>query len=73
VAKTAIRKAPKDTGRLVGAISAHVVDGPGGPYAEVRCGVDYAIYQEYGTRYQSGTPFMRPALGQFARRVGGDR
>lgn len=24
--------------------------------------VEYAIYQEFGTRYQSGTPFMRPAL-----------
>lgn len=22
---------------------------------------EYAIFQEYGTRYQSGTPFMRPA------------
>lgn len=24
--------------------------------------IDYAIYQEFGTRYQSGTPFLRPAM-----------
>ena len=23
---------------------------------------DNKLFQEYGTRYQSGTPFMRPAL-----------
>jgi hypothetical protein len=40
--------------------------------------VEYAIYQEYGTRYQSGTPHVRPGadaakarLGQFAAQADG--
>lgn len=49
--------APVDTGALRGSISASA----GGMQGQVNSGVEYAIYQEYGTRYQSGTPHMRPA------------
>jgi HK97 gp10 family phage protein len=27
----------------------------------VETDVEYAIYQEMGTRYQSGTPFLKPS------------
>lgn len=52
--------APVDTGALRGSISGR----PSGLQGEVSSGVEYAIYQEYGTRYQSGTPHMRPAAEQ---------
>ncbi|MDN6670662.1 MAG: HK97 gp10 family phage protein [Staphylococcus equorum] len=54
------RLAPVDTGALKRSISIDLQDG--GFTAKVSPGVDYAAYQEYGTRFQSGTPFMRPSF-----------
>lgn len=55
------RFAPVDTGTLKRSISLDIVDG--GRTAIVRGdNVDYGVYQEYGTRYQSGTPFVGPAF-----------
>ena len=53
---------PVDTGRLRASITTEPGDA-GGEFS-VRIGTDvfYAIFQEFGTRYQSGTPFLRPAL-----------
>lgn len=61
------RLAPVDTGRLRGSIThAMGVDGQG-VFADIGTDVEYAIYQEFGTRYQSGTPFLRPALDEGSR------
>lgn len=49
--------APVDTG----ALRAGITMTHSGLQAQVTPGVDYAIYQEFGTRYQAGTPHMRPA------------
>lgn len=51
--------APVDTGNLRQAITARSVDDL---TSEIVSGADYAIYQEYGTRFQPGTAHMRPAL-----------
>lgn len=47
-------------GTLKRSIELEIKDG--GFTAEVSPYADYAVYQEYGTRYQSGTPYMRPAF-----------
>lgn len=51
--------APVDTGNLRQSITSRPVDDL---TSEVISGADYAIYQEYGTRFQPGTAHMRPAL-----------
>lgn len=51
--------APVDTGNLRQSITARAVDDL---TSEIISGADYAIYQEYGTRFQPGTAHMRPAL-----------
>ena len=47
-------------GSLKRSIELEILDG--GYTAKVSPYMDYAVYQEYGTRYQSGTPYMRPAF-----------
>lgn len=62
VETAAKRLAPVDTGRLRSSIT-HSVSGNGDSLrADIYSDVNYAIYQELGTRYQSGKPFLRPAL-----------
>jgi HK97 gp10 family phage protein len=64
VETAAKRLAPVDTGRLRSSIE-HTVSGNGDSmHADIYSTVNYAIYQELGTRYQSGTPYLRPALHQ---------
>lgn len=58
--KKAQAKAPVDTGQLKRSIGLEITDG--GLTAEVEPGVDYAAYQEYGTRFMNAQPFMRPSL-----------
>lgn len=62
--------APVDTGALRASISSSFTgDGRGGQMtAEIGPTVDYAVFQEWGTSTQTGTPFMGPA---FDRQVGG--
>ncbi|WP_244359289.1 HK97-gp10 family putative phage morphogenesis protein [Dolosigranulum pigrum] len=36
--------------------------GRGGLEARVKPGTDYAVYVEYGTRFMSAQPFMRPSF-----------
>jgi len=50
--------APVDTGRLRNSIEHHQ---EGNDTMVVETDVEYAVYQEMGTRYQSGTPFMKPS------------
>lgn len=58
-------KAPVDTGQLKRSIGLEITDG--GLTAEVEPGVDYAAYQEYGTRFMNAQPFMRPSLQEQAK------
>ena len=58
--REAMRLAPVDTAALKRSIEIEILDG--GYTAKVSPYMHYAVYQEYGTRYQSGTPYMRPAF-----------
>ena len=52
--------APVDTGRLRNSISHDVSTEEQAVY--IGTNVEYAPYQELGTRFQTGTPFLRPAI-----------
>lgn len=52
-------KAPVDTGFLKNYITSSYPDRLEG---HVKSEAAYSGYQEYGTRFQTGKPFMRPAL-----------
>jgi HK97 gp10 family phage protein len=54
--------APSDTGNLKRMIKLSMHDD--GFTVKVISGAEYAAYQEYGTRYQTGTPHVRPAYNQ---------
>jgi HK97 gp10 family phage protein len=54
--------APVDTGRLRSSITASKGADSGGVYVEIGTNVEYAIYQEFGTRYMAAQPFLRPAV-----------
>lgn len=60
---TAKGLAPVDTGALMNSIQAQPT---GQLSAIVNTGVDYAIYQEYGTYKMAAQPFMVPATVQNA-------
>ena len=51
--------APQDTGFLKSQIKTSY---PGALEAHIDAEAAYSGYQEYGTRFQTGKPFMRPAL-----------
>ena len=78
VASSAIRiqalarqAAPVDTGRLRSSIFVRFLDG--GLSAEVRTDVQYASFQEFGTRHIPPRPFLGPAYNdeapKFLRRI----
>lgn len=52
------RKAPVDTSFLKN----HITTKYPGMEAHIHAEAGYAGYQEYGTRFQPGTPFMRPMI-----------
>lgn len=60
--RTASRLAPVDTGFLRRSIVFEIADG--GFTAMSTAGAEYAPYLEYGTRFMSAQPFMRPAYNQ---------
>jgi HK97 gp10 family phage protein len=51
-------RCPVDTGALRASIAGALT---GEAEGEVTVGQDYGVYQEFGTRFQPGTPFMTPA------------
>lgn len=58
------QRAPVDTGTLRASIRASKV----GPcHWQVVVGVDYGVYQEYGTVRNAAHPFMRPAVAAVRR------
>ncbi|WP_438467807.1 HK97-gp10 family putative phage morphogenesis protein [Streptococcus pluranimalium] len=54
------RLAPVDTSFLKKSITTSYQ----GMEAHIKSGASYAGYQEYGTRYQPGTPHIRPMLDE---------
>jgi HK97 gp10 family phage protein len=62
VDRAAKNHAPVDTGRLRSSINWRIARDSQGLVGIVGTNVEYAIHQEFGTRFQSGTPFLRPAL-----------
>lgn len=62
VESAAKRLCPVDTGRLRSSISHEMTADGKGLVGFVGTNVEYAIFQELGTRFQRGTPFLRPAL-----------
>ena len=57
---SAMKYSPVDTGFLRRNIKYNTEDS--GFTARVASEAEYAPYQEYGTRYQSGTPHIRPSF-----------
>jgi HK97 gp10 family phage protein len=51
-------RAPVDTGALRASIHGEMT---GDTEGQVTTGVDYAVFQEYGTRHMPAHPFMTPA------------
>lgn len=60
--RVAMQKAPVDTGFLKRSIQLEHI--PAITQGRTYATAEYAIFQELGTRYQPGTPFMRPAFYQ---------
>ena len=56
------RRSPIDTGNLRSSITNEVKKEAGEIVGQVGTNVDYAIHQEFGTKHQSGKPFLRPAI-----------
>jgi HK97 gp10 family phage protein len=56
------RLCPVDTGRLRASITHELGRDGQGMFALVGTNIDYAIYQEFGTRYMAAQPFLRPAI-----------
>lgn len=56
----AMRTVPVRTGELKRSIELNIEDD--GMTARVTAGKDYAPYVEWGTRYMTAQPFMRPAF-----------
>ena len=54
------RRVPVDTGHLRRSLTIDFSDG--GLTGRVSTDVEYAMYVEYGTRFQSAQPFFRPSL-----------
>lgn len=56
--------APVDTGRL----RSSIISSPGetalGPYVIIGTNVEYATYQEFGTRFMPPQPYLRPAFAE---------
>ena len=58
--RKASRKVAVDTGHLKRSLTIDFRDG--GLTGRVSTNVEYAMYVEYGTRFQSAQPFFRPSL-----------
>ncbi|WP_424236322.1 HK97-gp10 family putative phage morphogenesis protein [Bhargavaea ginsengi] len=58
--RNAQKQAPVDTGELRRSIRTEYQDG--GLTGVTRAGAHYAPYVEYGTRFMTAKPFMRPAF-----------
>lgn len=63
VAEDARRYVPVLSGDLLSTIHAEHLDGEGRVHCgDVGRGIDYHLYQEFGTSIMAAQPYMRPAL-----------
>lgn len=67
VDRMAKQLAPVDTGRLRSSITWKLGHDARGLYAEIGSNVEYAIFQELGTRFVPPHPYLRPALAAAVR------
>ena len=63
--RKASRRVPVDTGHLRRSLTIDFSDG--GLTGRVSTDVEYSIYVEFGTRFQSAQPFFRPSLYEIGR------
>ena len=69
---SAKQHAPVDTGNLRRSITHEVTAvGEENPFVRVGSNVSYAVFQELGTRFHPAHPFLRPAIEELRRRIGG--
>lgn len=64
VDRRAKQLAPVDTGRLHASIDWGLRRDDTGLFAVIGSDVEYAIFQELGTRFQAAHPYLRPALDE---------
>lgn len=63
VAEDARRYVPVLSGDLLSTIEAEHLDGEGRVHCgDIERGIDYHLYQEFGTSKMAAQPYMRPAL-----------
>jgi Bacteriophage HK97-gp10, putative tail-component len=67
VQRVAIRKAPKDTGRMAASISVTVHNVPSALIATIGTGVHYALWVHQGTGVYAGRGPIRPRTGKYLR------
>jgi HK97 gp10 family phage protein len=67
VDSVAKRMCPVDTGRLRASINWRMETDSRGLLAVIGTNVEYAPYQEFGTRHMPAHPYLRPALGAARR------
>lgn len=63
--------APVDTGRLRASIVFLLGRTQNAVFAEIGTNVEYAPYQEFGTKYMTAQPFLIPALLRVSGRLSG--
>ena len=67
VESAAKQLAPVDLGRLMSSITHEITQDGQGLVAYIGSNVEYAIYQELGTRYMAAQPYLIPALSRLPR------
>ena len=60
-----------DTGNLRRSITHELGGTADHPYVRIGTNVRYGIYQELGTRFHPAHPYLRPALADIGRVIGG--
>jgi len=63
----AVQKAPVLTGTLRRSIHTETSETSDGAIARIGTNVEYAIYQEFGTRRMRAQPYLRPAFDENLR------
>lgn len=64
------QRRPWRTGDLLRSYDYEVGEDSIGAYVDIGSNLEYAPYQEFGTRYIAGTPHLRPGIERTIRQVG---